>query len=93
MTLPERATVYLRHTVSAGYKLTKAPEHSTDATIKGSRTPEIMADAAHAILTSPAAACSGNFFIDEDLLRARGEVDFEKYATAPGSELIPDYFL
>ena len=34
--LPERATVYLRHTVAAGYKLTKAPEHSTDATIKGS---------------------------------------------------------
>ena len=34
--LPERATVYLRHTVAAGYKLTKAPEHSSDATIKGS---------------------------------------------------------
>jgi hypothetical protein len=34
--LPERATVYLRHTVAAGYKLTKAPERSTDATIKGS---------------------------------------------------------
>ena len=34
--LPERATVYLRHTVATGYKLTKAPEHSSDATIKGS---------------------------------------------------------
>ena len=34
--LPERATVYLRHTVAAGYKLTKAPERSTEATIKGS---------------------------------------------------------
>jgi hypothetical protein len=34
--LPERATVYLRHTVAAGYKLTKAPERSTDATIKAS---------------------------------------------------------
>ena len=34
--LPERATVYLRHTVAAGYKLTKAPEHSTDALLKGS---------------------------------------------------------
>ena len=34
--LPERATVYLRHTVPAGYKLTKAPEHSTDAILKGS---------------------------------------------------------
>jgi citronellol/citronellal dehydrogenase len=64
-----------------------------DATIKGSRTPDIMADAAHAILTSPATTCSGNFFIDEDLLRSRGQTDFEKYATSPGAELIPDYFL
>jgi citronellol/citronellal dehydrogenase len=43
------------------------------------RTPEIMADAAHAILTRPAADCSGNFFIDEDVLREEGVEDFESY--------------
>ena len=64
-----------------------------DATIRGSRNPEIMADAAHAILTRPSRACTGNFFVDEDVLRAEGTTDFSGYQTVPGAELIPDFFL
>ena len=64
-----------------------------DSTMQGSRTAEIMADAAHAILTRPSRECTGNFFVDEDLLRSAGVKDFEKYQSVPGSELIPDFFL
>jgi citronellol/citronellal dehydrogenase len=64
-----------------------------DPVISGSRTPEIMADAAYAILTSPSRECTGNFFIDEDLLRAKGVTDFAKYQVAPGADLIPDFFV
>ena len=62
-------------------------------TIRGSRTPEIMADAAHAILTRPSREFTGQFCVDEDVLRAAGVTDFSKYATVPGAELIPDFFL
>jgi citronellol/citronellal dehydrogenase len=59
-----------------------------------SRTPEIMADAAHAILTRTARACSGNFFIDEEVLRAEGVTDFSCYAPHAGSEpLTADFFI
>ena len=57
------------------------------------RKPEIMADAAHAILTRSSRECTGNFFIDEDVLRQAGVTDFEKYAVNPGSDLIPDFFV
>jgi citronellol/citronellal dehydrogenase len=61
--------------------------------IQVSRKPEIMADAAHLILTRPARECSGNFFVDEDLLRDVGVRDFEKYSMVPGAKLAPDFFL
>lgn len=61
--------------------------------IKQSRTPDIMADAAHYIFTRPGRECSGNFFIDEDLLRSAGTTDFDKYATTPGVEALPDFFI
>lgn len=64
-----------------------------DATVRGSRTPEIMADAAHVVLTRPARECTANYFIDEDLLRSAGVTDFAKYQTTPGVDLIPDFFL
>ena len=57
------------------------------------RKPEIMADAAHWILTQPARACSGNFFIDEDVLRNAGVTDLHKYAVDPSKPLMPDLFL
>ena len=57
------------------------------------RHPAIMADAAHEILTRPSRNCSGNFFVDEDLLRDLGVTDFEGYAVDPKAELLPDIFL
>lgn len=61
--------------------------------IKRSRKPEIVADAAHVILTRPSRDCTGNFFVDEDVLRAEGIADFDHYAVTPGAELMPDFFL
>jgi citronellol/citronellal dehydrogenase len=65
-----------------------------DAMASASRTPEIVADAAYAILCKPARACTGNFFIDEELLRAEGVTDFARYA-AGGSDgpYAPDFFV
>ncbi|MGN2243011.1 SDR family oxidoreductase [Frateuria sp. GZRR33] len=57
------------------------------------RRPEIVADAAHAILTRPARAYSGHFDLDEDVLREQGVADFDRYAVQPGSPLLPDLFL
>ncbi len=57
------------------------------------RTPAIVADAAHAVLTRPSRECTGNFFIDEDVLRREGVNDFDRYAVAPGQPLLPDFFL
>ena len=57
------------------------------------RKAEIVADAAHAILTRPAVECSGNFFVDEEVLAAEGVTDFSSYAVTPGSDLLPDLFL
>ncbi|MCA3219111.1 MAG: NAD(P)-dependent oxidoreductase [Burkholderiales bacterium] len=57
------------------------------------RSVDIMADAAHAILVQPSSV-TGNFFIDETVLRGAGVTDFDKYAIVPGSrELMPDLFL
>jgi len=57
------------------------------------RKPEIMADAAHAVLTRPARSTTGNFFLDEDVLREAGVTDFDRYAVKPGAPLLPDIFL
>ncbi len=58
------------------------------------RTPQIMADAAHAILTSDAATTTGNFFIDEEVLAGAGVTDFARYSVVPGcTDLLKDLFL
>ena len=57
------------------------------------RKPEIMADAAHAILTRPSRECTGNFFIDEEVLATEGIANFDPYAVTPGGNLVPDLFL
>lgn len=61
--------------------------------IKRSRKPEIVADAAFYILREPSAESTGNFFIDEDVLRKHGVQQFEQYAVTPGVDLMPDLFL
>jgi citronellol/citronellal dehydrogenase len=58
-----------------------------------SRSPAIMADAAHAILTRPSRETTGNFFIDEDVLRAQGQTDFSMYAPHSGAEPALDFFV
>jgi citronellol/citronellal dehydrogenase len=58
------------------------------------RKPEILADAAYLILCSNALDVTGNFFIDDMLLAARGVTDFEHYSVTPGTKnLIPDFFV
>ena len=57
------------------------------------RTPAIMADAAHAILTTPCRQRSGQFLIDENVLREIGVTDFDVYAVKAGMALLPDLFL
>ena len=57
------------------------------------RTPEIVADAAHWILTRPSRELTGRFLIDEEVLAEAGVTDFDRYAVDPGAPLIPDFFL
>lgn len=57
------------------------------------RTPDIMADAAHAVLVRPAAGFSGRFLIDEDALREAGVTDFSGYAVDPAQPLLPDLYV
>jgi citronellol/citronellal dehydrogenase len=67
-----------------------------DSFLKKSRTPEIMADAAYAIVTKPSREFTGRFCIDEAVLRDSGVSDLSKYAAVPGTkdaDLLPDFFL
>ncbi len=57
------------------------------------RTPEIVADAAHAVLLREACGFSGQFLIDEEVLRAAGVEDFSRYAVDPAQELLPDLYV
>lgn len=63
------------------------------ALMRASRTPEIMADAAHIILTAPARELTGQFLIDDTLLAAHGVTDFDKYRVDPGVDLESDFFV
>jgi len=58
-----------------------------------SRSPEIMADAAHIILNKDKSKFTGNFIIDDTLLAEHGETDFGKYADYPFDQLMPDFFV
>ena len=64
-----------------------------DDMIRQSREPTIVADAARAILTRPSRECTGNFFVDEDVLAEEGITELERYAVTPGAPLVPDFFL
>jgi citronellol/citronellal dehydrogenase len=58
-----------------------------------SRTPDILADAAYAILSRPSGECTGNLFIDEQVLAQEGITDLEKYSVVPGAQLYTDLFV
>jgi len=61
--------------------------------LKASRTTDIMADAAHVILVSDSRRHSGNFYLDESVLRQAGVSDFERYAVSAGTPLFTDLFV
>ena len=64
-----------------------------ERSIAHSRKPEIVADAAYYILTSPAKEHTGNFYIDDEVLMSHGVCDLSPYAVEPGKSLMPDFFL
>ena len=73
---------------------TAAVENLIGANLKDySRKPEIMGDAAYYILTRDSRECTGNFFIDDDVMREQGVTDFEQYAMTPGHELMTDFYI
>ena len=64
-----------------------------DTLAKMSRTTDIIADAAFYIFSKPATDCTGNWFIDEQVLAAEGITDLSKYAVVPGGKLYTDLFV
>ena len=67
-----------------------------DEMMAKSRTPEIVADAAYAILTQPSRECTGNLFVDDEVLATLADppvTDLEPYRAAEGGELLPDFFV
>jgi citronellol/citronellal dehydrogenase len=64
-----------------------------DAVMRGSRKPEIMGDAAHVIFNRPSRECTGNFFIDDEVLASAGKTDLSEYACDPTAKLFPDFFV
>ena len=61
--------------------------------IKGSRKPSIYADAAYAVLKRDSKECTGNFFLDQDVLEEEGVSDFDQYAIDPEAKLVSDFFV
>jgi citronellol/citronellal dehydrogenase len=61
--------------------------------LKASRKPAIVADAAYSVITRDSSSCSGNFFIDEEVLRDSGITNFEQYAVTAGVPLFNDLFI
>ena len=61
--------------------------------IKGSRKPSIYADAAYAVLKRDSKKCTGNFFLDQDVLEEEGVTDFDQYAIDPEATLVSDFFV
>ncbi len=67
-----------------------------DEQVKSSRKDTIMSDAAYVILTSSSVQTTGNFFIDEEVLKSKGVTNFDEYKmdkSVKDSDLTPDFFL
>ncbi|HZJ48221.1 MAG TPA: NAD(P)-dependent oxidoreductase [Acidimicrobiia bacterium] len=64
-----------------------------EESMRRTRSPEIMADAAYEIFTRPSRQATGNFYIDDEVLAEAGITDFSPYAMAPDADLMPDFFL
>ena len=61
--------------------------------VKGSRKPSIYADAAYAVLKRDSSTCTGNFFLDQDVLEEEGVTDFDQYAIDHEATLVSDFFV
>jgi len=61
--------------------------------VKGSRKPSIYADAAYAVLKRDSSICTGNFFLDQDVLEEEGITDFDQYAIDLEATLVSDFFV
>jgi citronellol/citronellal dehydrogenase len=64
-----------------------------EALARHARRPEIVADAARAILLRDSRRATGNFYLDDEVLRAEGVTDLSRYDAVPGAELVPDLFV
>jgi citronellol/citronellal dehydrogenase len=64
-----------------------------ESAVKHSRKPEIVADAAYFIITEKSDECTGNFFIDDEVLIEHGITNLSHYSVVPNARLIPDFFL
>lgn len=64
-----------------------------DELTRRSRKPEMMADAAHVVLSRPSREYTGQFFVDDEVLESVGITDFTSYAVDPDAELAPDFFV
>lgn len=64
-----------------------------DTLMNMSRTPEIVSDAAYFILSRPSDKCTGNFFIDEEVMAEEGITNLDQYSVVPGAKLHTDLFL
>ena len=64
-----------------------------DAMVRASRTPEILADAAHLVFSKPARSFTGHFLIDDTFLAENGVTDFDRYRVDPSVDLAPDFFV
>jgi citronellol/citronellal dehydrogenase len=64
-----------------------------DQMVRGSRKPDIMGDAAYVIFNRPSRECTGNFFIDDEVMASAGKTDLSEYAVDPTAQLMPDFFV
>lgn len=64
-----------------------------DELMQRSRTPDIMGDAAYYIVRRESRSCTGNFFIDDEVMASEGITDLSHYAVNPDKELMPDFFV
>ena len=64
-----------------------------DQMIPHCRVPEMVSDAAFEILNRDSKTCTGNFFIDEEVLRSAGTENFDQYAVDTSKDLMPDFFI
>ena len=100
MTVYGMSSEYKKYNIAVNSLWTKTAINTSAISMLGGfvtpdqcRKPEIVSDAAYIILSKNSSKCTGNFFIDEFVLKDEGVTNFEKYAVKPGSKLFEDLYL